>query len=100
MGFRGREAMDPWGDALALVCREAAEEALQQAGSSRRAASLLVSAGFTSAAVLVSTPWSAEEADSQYVSAEWRLSVRPGCTPGALAEIRAFRDHLAGVAAA
>ncbi len=78
---------------------EAAEEALQAAGASRRAAALLTAAGYTSAEGFLKAPWTALDAGGQYQSAEWRISVQPDCTPAGLEEVRKFRERLTGQSA-
>ena len=90
----------PWTarSSLKSARHEAAEEALQAAGASRRAASLLTSAGYTSAEGFLKAPWTAQDAGGQYQSAEWRISVQPECTPSALEEVRQFRERLEGQA--
>lgn len=83
-----------WGSHRGSVRLEAAEESLVAAGASPRAAALLVAAGYTNLGSVRDALWTTEEAGRRYESAEWRLSVQPGCTPAILAEIQSFRDDL------
>ena len=89
-----------WAEAVAPVRREAAHEALVEAGASDRAAILLIEAGYTSADSFLKAPWGAREAGGKYESAEWRLSVQRHYTPDALKEAGEFRERLVAAAAA
>ena len=98
MNFQRKRSGGSTGDALGMIRREAAELSLERAGSSRRAAAVLVEAGYTTTAALAEAPWSAEDGGSRYESVEWRVSVRSNCPPSTLAEIRSFREQLVSAA--
>jgi hypothetical protein len=79
-------------DQLGAVRRDMALTTLVCAGVSRKAAVLLIAAGYTSTAALREAPWSAKEAGDSNHSAEWRLGVTPGSSSLLLNEIRTFRE--------
>jgi hypothetical protein len=79
------------GDGLASIQKDMALQGLREAGLSRQAATLVVDAGYSSAAALRRAPWSAAEAGGLHQSAEWRLNTTAGSNAALIAEVLSFR---------